>query len=237
MALGFVLILIHINQPKLERGLKILAYLRKNLQFNVNVWIKIDVGYNRTGVAWHNVDKVIELAKEIDKSNNLLLTGLLTHSGYSYHARSIKKTKEICQDTVFKMKKVQQKLKIEGFPEVALSVGDTPTCSLMEDFSEVDEIRPGNFVFYDVMQLCLGTCNENDIALAVACPVVAKHEQRNEIVIYGGAVHLSKEFIINKGRTKVFGDISRLGKACLTVDTMRKYVTLDGEIITTSGKE
>jgi len=95
-----------------------------------------------------------------------------------------------------------------GFSDVQLSVGDTPTCSVVEDFSEVDEIRPGNFVFYDIMQLHIGSCTEDDIAVAIACPVVAKHKERNEIVIYGGAVHLSKEFIVREDGTKIYGYIA-----------------------------
>lgn len=43
------------------------------------------------------------------------------------------------------------------------------------------------------MQQELGVCHSNDIAVALACPVVAIHSERNEMVIYGGGVHLSKE--------------------------------------------
>jgi len=66
---------------------------------------------------------------------------------------------------------------------------------MMEDFSAVDEIRPGNFVFYDLMQYRIGSCSVDQIAVAMACPVVAIHKERNEIIIYGGAVHFSKERI------------------------------------------
>ncbi len=74
-----------------------------------------------------------------------------------------------------------------------LSVGDTPGCSLLPDFPGVDEIRPGNFVFYDAEQLEIGSCASNQIAVALACPIVARHPERNEVVLYGGAIHLSKE--------------------------------------------
>jgi len=38
----------------------------------------------------------------------------------------------------------------------------------------------------------------------VACPVVACHPERNEVVIYGGAIHLSKEHYPQEGR-EIFG--------------------------------
>jgi len=40
---------------------------------------------------------------------------------------------------------------IKEYPHLLISYGDTPSCSIAENFDEVDEIRPGNFVFYDVM--------------------------------------------------------------------------------------
>jgi len=33
----------------------------------------------------------------------------------------------------------------------------------------VDEIRPGNFVFYDLMQYRIGSCSVGQIAVAMAC--------------------------------------------------------------------
>ena len=67
-------------------------------------------------------------------------------------------------------------------------MGDTPAATLCTNFNGVDEIRPGNFVFYDLMQHSLGVCAIEDIAVKMVCPVIAKHVSRNEIVIFGGAV-------------------------------------------------
>jgi D-serine deaminase-like pyridoxal phosphate-dependent protein len=94
---------------------------------------------------------------------------------------------------------------VKGLTGVDISIGDTPTCSVMDIFYGVDEVRCGNFIFYDVMQMAIGSCKEEDIAAAVACPVIARYPQRNEIVIYGGAVHLSKEFITEGKERKIFG--------------------------------
>lgn len=40
--------------------------------------------------------------------------------------------------------------------------------------------------------MMIGSCSADDIVVAVVCPVVAKHEERGEMVIYGGAVHFFK---------------------------------------------
>lgn len=190
-----------------------LHFLSKNLTAPAQAWIKIDVGSRRTGIPAEHIDQVIELAKAIEGEQKLSLRGLLTHSGHSYQASSVNQIIEIYNNSIYKLKSIQQALKEQGGSEIEISIGDTPTCSLVDDFSEVDEIRPGNFVFYDIFQFLLNSCSEDDIAVAVACPVVARHPERQEIVIYGGAVHLSKQSIMQKDGTEAFGYIASKTKS------------------------
>ncbi len=250
-------------------------FLAENLTARANVWLKVDVGYGRTGIVAADFETLVTLARQIETTPQLSFRGLLTHSGHTYRARSKPEIEAIYRDTVSKMAQARQKLRAAGLAQVALSIGDTPSCSVVEDLSDVDEIRPGNFVFYDLMQLHIGACREADIAVAVACPVVAKHPERNQLVIYGGAVHHSKEFITAADNTPIFGYVAlwegkgwgpRLENAyvsglsqehgivkaddslvnrvdvgdllvvlpvhsCLTANLMRKYLTLEGEIL------
>lgn len=89
-----------------------------------------------------------------------------------------------------------------------ISVGDTPSCILVDKLHGIEEMRPGNFVFFDVMQTVIGSCTDEEIALALACPVVAKDSSRNILVVYGGGVHLSKESVILYDGTEIFGRIA-----------------------------
>jgi len=191
---------------------EVAALLNKELKHPVKLWIKIDTGYHRTGITWDQKDDTLDVAKEIKRSPRLHFKGLLTHAGHSYNAASTGEIKEIYDDTVSKLNKVKKYLEENGFSNVEISIGDTPTCSIVNKFYGIDEVRCGNFVFYDVMQLSLGACKEDDIAAAVACPVIARYPQRNEIVIYGGAVHLSKDFITGKNNQKIFGLVALPGK-------------------------
>jgi len=84
--------------------------------------------------------------------------------------------------------------------KLEISAGDTPGCTLCADLGPVDELRPGNFIFFDAMMHDLGVCAWEDVAVAVACPIVALHPARSEAVIYGGSIHLSKELIEADGR-------------------------------------
>lgn len=76
---------------------------------------------------------------------------------------------------------------------------------MVDTFGEVDELRPGNFVFYDLMQQEIGACDWDDIAVALACPVVAVHPDRLQWIIYGGAIHFSKDFLQMSSGEKCFG--------------------------------
>lgn len=166
-------------------------------------FIKTDVGYHRAGVLpedFETVDAIIHSAG----SGKLQFNGFLTHAGQTYSAKSREEILNIHRKTseilyVLKLKYIQK------FPGIITSTGDTPSCSLAEDFTGIDEIRPGNFVYYDLMQLRLGSCRFEQIAAAVVCPVVSVYPARNEALIYGGAVHLSKESLTNADGSKNYG--------------------------------
>jgi D-serine deaminase-like pyridoxal phosphate-dependent protein len=151
----------------------------------------------------------MEIISLIKNSDNLYFEGILTHAGNTYTAADQNEIIQVHNQSVQLLIDLKKRILVE-YPNCILSIGDTPGCNLATDFNGVDEIRPGNFVFCDVMQYFLGSCSFEQIAIAVACPVVAKHKSRNEIVIYGGAIHLSKEVIYDKKNQKTFGLIVKL---------------------------
>jgi D-serine deaminase-like pyridoxal phosphate-dependent protein len=182
-------------------------FLHRHLDAATRIWIKIDTGYHRTGIYWDHFSEIREIADVIQNSKNLLLEGLLIHAGHSYRARGIRQLREIYRDTSVKLRTVRDHLREAGTSPIRISYGDTPTCSVISNFREVDEIRPGNFVFYDLMQVHIGSCNASQLAAALVCPVVARHPERGELVIHGGAVHLSKEFIVDSDNQKNYGAV------------------------------
>lgn len=193
---------VHINL--LIESVEVAAFLIEHIQHSVGVFIKIDTGYGRTGV-WHQDTALIaSIMAVLKREPKLNLQGFLSHFGHSYAARSAAEIKELYQTNVAHLQtlkahfgKSQTKLK--------LSIGDTPTCSVMPRFENIDEIRPGNMVFYDLMQWQIGACLLDEIAVTVACPVVAIHPKRNEIIIHGGGVHFSKDSIEHPVYGKIYG--------------------------------
>jgi D-serine deaminase-like pyridoxal phosphate-dependent protein len=191
----------------LVESLDTVRYLDQHLKNPVQIWIKIDAGYHRTGIYWDDFSKIQEIIAGVLNSKVLTFQGLLTHSGHSYQTRGIRNLEKIYRDTTIKLNTVKDHLQKNSGLSVKISYGDTPTCSILSEFSEIDEIRPGNFIFYDVMQLQIGSCNQSQIAAALICPVVSKHPERGELVIHGGAVHLSKEFITDDANRKSYGAV------------------------------
>ncbi|RMF25997.1 MAG: hypothetical protein D6765_09585 [Bacteroidetes bacterium] len=55
------------------------------------------------------------------------------------------------------------------------------------------------------MQWQIGACSFEDIAVALACPVVARHPERLEIILYGGGVHLSKDRLEHPDFGTIYG--------------------------------
>lgn len=179
-------------------------FLAKHILHPVGIWIKIDTGHNRTGIEPSNIEETDWVINEISINKKLTFKGFLTHSGHTYSAHSTDEIFNRHFDALLKLKFLKQRLSNQ-FPDIEISLGDTPAATLCTNFNGVDEIRPGNFVFYDLMQQNLGVCSFDDIAVRLVCPVVAKHRLRNEIVIHGGAVHFSKDSITNIDGKEMFG--------------------------------
>lgn len=182
-------------------------FLDKRYPRELDLWIEIDAGGRRTGIPSEDPAAVIHLAEKISKSSHLKFKGILSHFGQTYHASSQEEAARLYTEGIARMRPVQTALRKAGFRKTQISVGDTPGCCASDNLSGVDEIRPGNFIFFDATQLNIGSCSEEEIALAVACPVVSKHPDRGEVILYGGAVHLSKEFRMENGVVS-YGEIA-----------------------------
>jgi D-serine deaminase-like pyridoxal phosphate-dependent protein len=180
--------------------------LNKKLHYPVKVFIKIDVGNHRTGIAFDDPERIDQVLKAVDAADQISFAGFLSHAGHSYDATGFEEISAIHHESIGRLTWLKQHY-AKRYPDLIISTGDTPTCSMMEDFPGVDEIRPGNFVFYDLMQSKIGSCSKNEIAVAMACPVVAIHKERNEMIIYGGAVHFSKESIEDTVGGRIFGEV------------------------------
>ncbi len=181
------------------------ARMASGLDAPVAVWLKVDTGYGRTGIRWDDHQKLQAVLEQC--RGTTVAAGLLTHSGHSYEVRGTGRITAIYDETIARMNTARESC---THPDLALSFGDTPCCSVVDDLSACDEIRPGNFVFYDLMQLQIGSCTEAQLAAAAVCPVVGIYPERNQVVLHGGAVHLSTESLQLEDGRKIYGQLGTL---------------------------
>jgi D-serine deaminase-like pyridoxal phosphate-dependent protein len=193
----------------LVESLESVSALERGLGSNVGVFIKIDSGYGRTGIDAKDLKAIDALSSLVGKSSKLSFKGFLTHAGHSYKAKSVQEILAVHLGSLAEMRALKESFTAD-WPNLEISVGDTPCCSVACDFPGVDEMRPGNFVFYDAMQSRLGSCVYDQIAVALACPIVARHAGKNTFIIHGGAAHLSKESEIDSNGDQHFGLLVRL---------------------------
>lgn len=187
-------------------NIEVISFLEKHLEASVGIFLKIDIGTHRTGIDANDKVLINNILERVELNKTTTFIGFLGHAGHTYKSRS---ATEI-EATHLESKKVLIKLKalyIKQYPNLIISAGDTPSCSVSENFEGINEIRPGNFIFYDITQNIIGSNNIDEIAVAMACPIVAIHKDRNEIVIYGGGIHFSKDYLEDPNDGIIYGRV------------------------------
>lgn len=184
-----------------------------SLENPVGFFIEIDAGYGRTGVQVSDFGKMEAIMRTAKKSRNLKFQGFYLHAGHTYYEKDKEAVYGQTRDALGMLK---AKYRSE-YPHLVTRTGDTPGCAVMEDFGDIDEMGPGNFVFFDMMQVALGSCAREDVAVALAVPVVDIQKERGEILVHGGGVHLSKDFLPEPDGGKNFGEVVFLTESGWTI--------------------
>ncbi|WP_057938074.1 alanine racemase [Algoriphagus resistens] len=194
--------------------------LADQLEHPVGFFIEIDAGYGRTGVEVSDFGLIEEILLIAKKSDKLKFKGFYLHPGHTYYMPDIPAIYEQSRNALGMLK---NKYSTE-YPNLVTRIGDTPGCAVMEDFEDIDEMGPGNFVFYDLMQAELGGCDKEDIAVCLAVPVVDIKKDRKEILVHGGGVHLAKDVLIGENGLKNFGEVVYLNENGWTIPEERSFL-------------
>ena len=153
-----------------------------------DVFLKVDCGYHRAGVD-PDAASSVELARRIAASPAVRFRGLLTHAGHSYNAHNAEEILEVARQESGAVSRFRERIGLD----VIRSIGSTPTLSVVDRFENVDEVRPGNYVFYDAFQATIGSCRREDVAVSVLTTVVGSYPERKAMVVDAGALAMSKD--------------------------------------------
>ena len=157
--------------------------------FIPQLFLKVDSGAHRAGIDPTRPDG-LELAYRAHESKFVRLVGLLTHAGHSYVQTEMGEIRQVAIEEAAVLSRMRQDL---GLFDLARSIGSTPTASVVDRFPDAEEVRPGNYVFYDAHQAAIGSCSIEDCAATVLVTVIGIYPEHSKIIVDGGALAFSRD--------------------------------------------
>jgi len=148
-------------------GIDLAAAAAAGVATRLRVRIEIDSGLHRCGVS---PEDAVALADRVRAHPELELDGVFTHAGHAYAAESALELERIGQEEAQSVLRAAELIGSVG----SISVGNTPTAARSIAEPGVTEARPGNYVFYDGMQVALGAAGPDDCALTVAATIISR---------------------------------------------------------------
>jgi D-serine deaminase-like pyridoxal phosphate-dependent protein len=147
------------------------------------IMIEVNTGQNRCGVL--PGEPVLKLVQHLQQYPSLELRGIFTHEGHAYNFPDLEERKRVVMKAADEMKRTAQLLREHGFSCETISVGSTPSALIIGKAAGITELRPGNYVFYDRVQLKLGSCTEDQIAASVLATVISRPAPDRAIIDAG----------------------------------------------------
>ncbi|MGL4788609.1 MAG: alanine racemase [Cetobacterium sp.] len=146
------------------------AELAKKLNnTKVNYQIIINSGLNRFGVT---PEDSVKLFNSLKKYPNLVFKGISTHTGQVY-GFSKDHVEEITKKEIETMALAKNLLSEAGAEVQFVATGTTPTFEKAIESDEITVSRPGNYVFFDAIQVALGAAKEDECSLTVLATVIS----------------------------------------------------------------
>lgn len=140
---------------------------------SLNVALIVDTEYKRFGVDWRDAPKV---AEEIARLKGVRFSGVRSHDGRIYRMPTAEERVKVAREEAERMAEVAERIRQRGIDCGLVSIGSTPGAYLVfqNGWTEgITELRPGNYVFLDRMQISLGVARPEDCALTVIASVVS----------------------------------------------------------------
>ncbi len=151
----------------------------------LDIMLIVDTEYKRFGVDWRQAPKV---AERIAQLKGVRFRGIRSHDGRTYRLPTPEERMQAAKEEAERMADVADQIRRRGIECELVSIGSTPGAYfvLQNGWTEgITELRPGNYVFHDRMQISLGVARPEDCALCVVASVVSAPRE-NEALIDSG---------------------------------------------------
>lgn len=136
----------------------------------VSYTVIVDMDFHRFGMP---AEKVVDFVKALAPLKNLKFRGISTHPGQVYGCTTREALEAVAQLEKDTMKRAADALAAAGFPCEIVSSGSTPTFEIAVKDKTINVSHPGNYTFFDNIQMALGTCGEDACSLRVLATVVS----------------------------------------------------------------
>lgn len=158
----------------------------------IEALIEIDTDGRRAGVD-PNDELLVEIGRRLSSGSGAKLAGVMTHAGGSYSARTVGEFEDIAERERSGAVGAAERLHAAGFAVETVSVGSTPTVHYARNLNGVTEARVGVYAFGDLVQVELGTCAIDDIAISVLASVIGHSRAHGRVLIDAGFLALSRD--------------------------------------------
>lgn len=172
---------------------------------SLDVLIEVDCGLGRCGVAPGR--PAVEFAQAVVGLPGLRMTGIFTHAGHVYAAAGRDEVQAIGQAEGAVMVETAGQMRRAGLDVAVVSIGSTPTARIGGRVPGVTEIRPGNYVFFDRMQVALGAATEEDCALTILSTVISRPKPDRAVLDAGSKVFSSDKGAHGAGGVEGYGQV------------------------------
>ena len=159
----------------------------------LEVRMEIDSGLKRAGIPR---DEAAALAAKIAKLPGLELTGIYTYKGLLYEGGQTSDNRLAGEEEALCLEETARKIEALGIKLKDLSGGSSPTGLATAKTGKVNEIRPGTYIFNDLLLISKNVARMEDVAVRFAATVVSCPRE-DYAVIDGGSKCFPADQLLN----------------------------------------
>jgi D-serine deaminase-like pyridoxal phosphate-dependent protein len=151
----------------------------------LDIVLIVDTEYKRFGVDWRQAPQV---AERIARLKGVRFRGIRSHDGRTYRLPTLEERMQAAREESERMADVADKIRQRGIECELVSIGSTPGAYFVLQNGWTDgitELRPGNYVFHDRMQISLEVARPEDCALRIVASVVSAPREGEALIDAG----------------------------------------------------